>query len=450
MKIIIKLYVENIIINLKYYIIIFFLKVLKNNCLIIRMSNELPKKRGRKPKKTNNLEMKIDTIELKKSDNKVVEPKKRGRKPKPKTETDVPKVYKKRGRKPKPKPDNFVEKIPKKRGRKPKENVSVNNVVFNNINEEQVILHLPIKTNKLSNTEIIENKLLRYNPSILVPEPFEPELFALPLDDNQTNELTNTLNENVNNFNENVNNFNEDILLKTSNEFNKDLDSHIIENNSLSKDQNLLEKLTDLRNNEIDDIAVKKETPKNSFILLEYKNSNIKKTWPRKVKISCFWCTSDFNNQPYGIPIKKIEDTYHMFGNFCSKECAAAYIFDSQNINKWESYSLLNMLYSNPKNPIKIAPDRICLRKFGGNLSIEEFRNTCDNKSKDYKVILPPMLSIIPTMEEVSINNDIEPKFVPLDTDRIKKADEYLRLKRNKPLPDFKNTLENCMNLRYL
>ena len=87
--------------------------------------------------------------------------------------------------------------IPKKRGRKPKENVSVNNVVFNKINEEQVILHLPIKTNKLSNTEIIENKLLRYNPSILVPEPFEPELFAHPLDDNQTNELTNTLNENL-------------------------------------------------------------------------------------------------------------------------------------------------------------------------------------------------------------------------------------------------------------
>ena len=49
-----------------------------------------------------------------------------------------------------------------------------------------------------------------------------------------------------------------------------------------------------------------------------------------------------------------------MFGNFCCKECAAAYIFDSKNlINKWESYSLLNMLYSNPINPIKIAPDRM-------------------------------------------------------------------------------------------
>ena len=65
------------------------------------------------------------------------------------------------------------------------------------------------------------------------------------------------------------------------------------------------------------------------------------------------------------------------------------------------------------------------MRKFGGNLSLEDFKNTCENKSKDYKIVLPPMLSIIPTMEEVSVSNESEPELVPLDKDRIKKADEY-------------------------
>ena len=92
------------------------------------------------------------------------------------------------------------------------------------------------------------------------------------------------------------------------------------------------------------------------------------------------------------------------------------------------------------------------LRKFGGNLSIDEYRSVNINYYKDYKITLPPMLSVIPTMEEKNINNDSvkEQKYVPLDGEKIKTADAQLRLKRNKPLPDFKNTLENCMQLRYV
>ena len=62
------------------------------------------------------------------------------------------------------------------------------------------------------------------------------------------------------------------------------------------------------------------------------------------------------------------------------------------------------------------------------------------------------MLAVIPTMEERSIDNNClkEQKYVPLDGEKIKTADAQLRLKRSKPLPDFKNTLENCMQLRYV
>ena len=86
--------------------------------------------------------------------------KKRGPKPKPKNVTNevlVP-VPKKRGRKPKNKSIEVKDpnKLPKKRGRKPKEVIV--NVNKNIINDEPIILHLPIKSN--------------YNNDIYIPKPF--------------------------------------------------------------------------------------------------------------------------------------------------------------------------------------------------------------------------------------------------------------------------------------
>ena len=107
----------------------------------LQLKENIPKKRGRKPKpKTENFDQ-------------IQEKKKRGRKPKPKTE-DIAEnsAPKKRGRKPKPKhPLDLLAKVPKKRGRKPKDKYGygvsqikpVNNITFNNDNEN-IILHLPI------------------------------------------------------------------------------------------------------------------------------------------------------------------------------------------------------------------------------------------------------------------------------------------------------------------
>jgi hypothetical protein len=143
-----------------------------------------------------------------------------------------------------------------------------------------------------------------------------------------------------------------------------------------------------------------------------------------------------------------------MFGNFCSRECAAAYNFDNNYYSDevWERYSLLNSLYKDFKseNGIKLAPPRLCLKKFGGRLNIKEFRNINNNYNKDYKLVIPPMISIIPMIEEVNINQDNQFDFSNINKHRLNKATEEYRLKRTKPLSDSKNTLEECMNLKYL
>jgi hypothetical protein len=144
-----------------------------------------------------------------------------------------------------------------------------------------------------------------------------------------------------------------------------------------------------------------------------------------------------------------------MFGNFCCAECASAYIFENNFLNdseKSESYSLLNYIYRDGINDgIQISPSKLCLKKFGGRLSIEQYRNNLMTSSKNYKVIIPPLTSIIPNIEETNINktlNDIGTSF--LTNSIVSKSGELLRLKRQKPLPDSNNTLEACMNLKLL
>ena len=65
-------------------------------------------------------------------------------------------------------------------------------------------------------------------------------------------------------------------------------------------------------------------------ILLEYSETNKNKECPRGVSSCCFWCCEQFDSVPVGIPIKKLNNTFYMYGNFCSPECAAAYIFNEK------------------------------------------------------------------------------------------------------------------------
>ena len=147
-----------------------------------------------------------------------------------------------------------------------------------------------------------------------------------------------------------------------------------------------------------------------------------------------------------------MNNLFYMFGNFCSPECAAAHIFDNKKFMNdcWEKYSMLNLIYGN-NVPIKIAPSKICLKKFGGRLTIIEFRNICTKFNKSYKLLLPPMVSILPMIEEINLNDDSNNiDMFLLNKEQINKANEEYRLRRNKPLPDSKNTLESCMNLKVL
>ena len=99
---------------------------------------------------------------------------------------------------------------------------------------------------------------------------------------------------------------------------------------------------------------------------------------PEKSKLLCWWCTCPFNNIAFYIPTKMriIDDKecYEVYGNFCSVNCAAAYTTDNSSYNNHDKLSLLNHIYDT--NGIVPAPHKECLKSYGGNMTIDEFRNS--------------------------------------------------------------------------
>ena len=342
----------------------------------------------------------------------------------------------------------------------------------------------------------VEDQFIQYNPNINIPEPFIPEdlnsafyiknsekndtfkqlnqdFISLHTNDNVTNNCItndnissdNVTNNCITNDNISTDNISTDNI-STDNISTDNISTDNITNTS--KNVNLC--IEDLRasniyNNDIFDKFNKKNleysesiiSDKNKCVSIftDFSDANKKNIWPSKTNIHCLWCCFSFDTSPYAIPIRKVEDKYQMFGNFCTAECAASYIFEMNYLNeteKMESYSMLNCIYkSKSSTGIKFAPSKLCLKKFGGRLTIEQYRNIISSNKKEIKLIIPPLVSIIPNIEETNIANNLDNINVSnLNNSRISKTGEILRLQRNKPLPDSNNTLESCMNLKLL
>lgn len=133
---------------------------------------------------------------------------------------------------------------------------------------------------------------------------------------------------------------------------------------------------------------------------------------------ACFWCTYNFDNPPVYIPKMYLKNSYHVYGCYCSPECATAYLMNENldSSSKFERYSFLNTIYNNvygySKN-IKPAPDpHYLLDKFFGNLSIQEYRALLQS-DRLFLVVDKPITRILPELhednDEFIINNKIIP-----------------------------------------
>lgn len=197
-------------------------------------------------------------------------------------------------------------------------------------------------------------------------------------------------------------------------------------------------------------------------LMVLFQDSNRYQKLPDKTEIVCFWCCHNFDSAPFAIPSHILDEVWYMYGNFCSPECATAYLFKEQIDShvQWERYALLNSLYAEDANighkspnGIRPAPPREVLRMFGGSMDITEYRAVLHERKLRVDVMTPPMVSIIQTMDtkpvdfydqnlkNVFIRNDIQHKYNGPGA-------QGLRLRRNKPVKSRESTVEWAMQIQ--
>lgn len=260
---------------------------------------------------------------------------------------------KKRGRKPKPKPEVTEPHVPKKRGRKPKGGKIINNPLEKSKESEyvteNVILHLKCNIDDISNS--ITDDISGFENNTL------------------SYHILDEINENINNST-----ISEDIVTPIS-----------AASDNKDNIKKISDKIVELQKN---------------FYFNDIPNTNS----------SCFWCTYPFDHTSIHIPKYKLNDKYHVYGCFCSPECAVAYLMKEQidHSQKYERYQLLNFLYNNIYNEssyIKPAPDpHYLLDKFMGNMSISEYRELL-SQDRLFIIVDKPITRVLPEIyEETDVN----------------------------------------------
>ncbi|AMQ10790.1 putative zinc finger/DNA-binding protein [Brazilian marseillevirus] len=158
---------------------------------------------------------------------------------------------------------------------------------------------------------------------------------------------------------------------------------------------------------------------KNFSVVEGGRSYNSNKTWvllkdfvsgvilPIHTDIPCFWCREQFDNSPIGLPLRFVKhretgilaermnehlrlfnlptdhgnEHFETEGNFCSFGCCKAYMLDEMPKNP-ERYRkspgllvILHLKLEGVLSGILAAPSWKVLKKWGGKLSIEEFRS---------------------------------------------------------------------------
>lgn len=139
-----------------------------------------------------------------------------------------------------------------------------------------------------------------------------------------------------------------------------------------------------------------------------FKDFNERKFY--KTSAACWWCCHTFTNNPCGIPVNYENDTFDVKGLFCSFNCAMARLNSDEKYihKKMEIVSLMYLMYEKIFNTsidkIIPSPEKEVLEMFGGNITIDEYRQN----SSIFNVNYDKLTYVIPQMEELKItkNND--------------------------------------------
>lgn len=193
-------------------------------------------------------------------------------------------------------------------------------------------------------------------------------------------------------------------------------------NNAINEFQIKIEELLNIDNktdeeriNDINEVDRLKDIIKNQIVVIDkYKNKyNNVKTYSNKIKsvslncpfelnedntikipeyteLCCFHDSCKIKGKPIFLPDKIENGYFYIIGWFCSLNCALTYNFNIKDNRVNQRLSLLKQLYKIPVD-IKPAPSNKILKKYGGKLTIEEYRDLFYDKFSNYNMVVSPI-----------------------------------------------------------
>lgn len=190
-------------------------------------------------------------------------------------------------------------------------------------------------------------------------------------------------------------------------------------------------------------------------LMVQYRECKASQKIPESTAINCFWDVHPFTWQPCVIPEREEKGIYRVYGNFCSANCALAYLL-KENLDthvRWERIALLHRLYGKYYSTGRIFPSPALetLDIFGGPASIDKYRATIGAGKVRVDLQLPPMVSILGSIDTKPIDfydSSMKHTISPLLGEVVPKAEEGLRLKRSKPLKEKESTLDSVLKIQ--
>jgi hypothetical protein len=186
---------------------------------------------------------------------------------------------------------------------------------------------------------------------------------------------------------------------------------------------------------EDDDESVCKDATKEIWKKLKQLEHNLHINNVNK-KSACFWDTCEFDSPPVYIPKHCINDSYEVYGCFCSPECAVAYLMREpiDSSTKFERYHNINHIYAKVYNytkNIKPAPDVLhMLDKYYGNLTIQEYRSLLRNE-RLFLIVDKPLTRVMPELHEDNDDFHLNNKIIPSNNSSIKTKLQRKRQNKN-------------------
>jgi len=168
----------------------------------------------------------------------------------------------------------------------------------------------------------------------------------------------------------------------------------------------------------------------------------------------CWWCCHPIDHTILKLPLSydSHRNIYKCYGQFCSFACMISYNNDSNSSQKYNRQMIISKMIkesSSPNKTLNPAPPRQCLKVFGGDLSIEEFRkDSIQNVS--YVIELPPIEIINHSIErhqntlKLSNKDDEEDCMTMFENKNTKIVNNPLKIKHE---PAKINTLEKVLGI---